>query len=193
MPSYGMTSIQSQFKGMITNYPENIITVLLNITDSIPSIFKFASLYEIMIQKKINNIPVDNSVDIFLKQHPYLTIIYNQHLESVQIPKIYYLCKEENGEYVNIEKDKLNYIPRTFIKGKGNFFLFSETPILNNETRDLKQYQIIFDENGENVLNDDSGFFTSLNAFNVNFQFNTFTKVNTKYLFLKSLENVIDI
>ena len=192
--SYDQTSnIQSQFKGIITDYPNNNITVVLNIEEGIPSTYKFATLDEILIKKKINNISVDPTVISFLNEQSYLTTIYNKNLEPIQIPKVYYLCKEENGEYVNIENNKSNFIPRTFIKGKGNFFLFSETPILNNETRDLKQFQIIFDENGENVLKDDSGFFASFKPFDQNYMFNTFVNVNTKYLFLKSLEYVIDI
>jgi hypothetical protein len=171
----------------------NNITVVLNITEGIPSTYTFATLDEILIKKKINNISVDPTVISFLNEQSYLTVIYNKNLEPIQIPKVYYLCKEENGEYVNIENGKSKFIPRTFIKGKGNFFLFSETPILNNETRELKQFQIIFDENGENVLKDDSGVFASFKPFDKQFQFNTFTIVNTKYLFLKSLEYVIDV
>jgi hypothetical protein len=133
---------------------------------------------------------MDPTVISFLNDQSYLTTIFNKNLESVQIPKVYYLCKEENGEYVNIENDKSIFIPRTFIKGKGNFFLFSETPILKNETRDLKQYQIIFDENGENVLKDDSGFFASFKPFDQKYIFNTFTKVNTNYLFVKLIEYI---
>jgi hypothetical protein len=178
---------------MVTDYPNNNITVVLNITNEIPSTYTFATLDEILIQKKINNISVDPTVISFLNDQTYLTTIFNKHLESVQIPKVYYLCKEENGEYVNIENIenvKSNFIPRTFIKGKGNFFLFSETPILKNETRNLKQFQIIFDENGENVLKDESGFFGSFKPFDQKYMFNTFTKVNTNYLFVKSIEYI---
>ena len=221
---YSTIEIENQYKGIITNYPENIITVILNFSDFTNELpesytqlnnstklpvttvqsgdysnirgYKYVLLDEIINKKNIDNIPIDNEINEFLKDNDYLMKINDIHLQPIPFPKKYYLCKQENGEYINIEKINeisKNFIPTTFIEGKGNFFLFSETPILKNEKRDLIQFSIIFDENGENVLNDNSGFFSSFKPFDEKYLFNTFTQINTKYLFLKSLEYVLDI
>ena len=175
---------------MVTNYPENVITIVLNFTESD---FKTSSFYQYVSLSEIQKTTqIDSAVNTFFQQNPYLTKIYNVHLEEVPIPKTYYLCKEENGEFVNVAKST-DIIPRTFIKGKGNFFLFSETPILTDETRDLAKFAVLFDENGENVLKEDSGFFSSLKPFEEKYAFHLFTQNSRKFVFLKSLENIVEL
>ena len=167
-----------------------------NFKNQIPSTFKYASLDEILNSKKINNTNIDNKIPSFFQQNDYLTKIYNQNIQPIIIPKVYYLCKEENGEFVNIENirdEPILFIPRTFIKGKGNFFLFSETPILKNESRELKQVLLFFDENSPDVLKENSGFFNSSKKFEKIYNFNKFEQKSTKYLFIKSLDGVLDL
>jgi hypothetical protein len=185
------------FKGIIPYYSEKNVYVILNFTKTEfeeSNTYKWATLDEIKNIQQINNVPIDSEIKYFLDENEYMKVIHNEYLRPVPIPKVMYLCKEdENGQIVNVEKNSFNkvLIPRTYINGKGNYFLFSETPIVKNEERVLQQFLIFYEEPEKTVLKDP--FFSFFyQKFEDKYLFNSFIKQNTQYLFVKSLEYICE-
>ena len=185
------------FKGIIPYYSEKNVYVILNFTKTEfeeSNTYKWATLDEIENIQQINNVPIDSEIKYFLDENEYMKVIHNEYLRPVPIPKVMYLCKEdENGQIVNVEKNSFNkvLIPRTYINGKGNYFLFSETPIVKNEERVLQQFLIFYEEPEKTVLKDP--FFSFFyKKFEDKYLFNSFIKQNTQYLFVKSLEYICE-
>jgi hypothetical protein len=52
---------------------------------------------------------------------------------------------------------------------------------------------LFFDENSPDVLKENSGFFNSSKKFEKIYNFNKFEQKSTKYLFIKSLDGVLDL
>ena len=196
-PFSGESTDPPTFKGIIPYYSEKNIYVILNFTKTEfeeSNTYKWATLDEIENIQQINNVPIDSEIKYFLDENEYMKVIHNAYLRPVPIPKVMYLCKEdENGQIVNVEKNSFNkvLIPRTYINGKGNYFLFSETPIVKNEERVLQQFLIFYEEPEKTVLKDP--FFSFFyQKFEDKYLFNSFIKQNTQYLFVKSLEYICE-
>jgi hypothetical protein len=192
------SEFETMFKGIVPYYSQNIIYVVLNFSNTqmeSSKTYKWTSLDEILNERKPNDVLIDSTVKYFLDENEYMKHIQDSFLTPVIIPKRMYLCKkDENGNFVNVEKNGTTDIlyERTYISGKGNFFLFSETPILKNEKRELEECLLFYDKNNENVLKDP--FFSFFYPkFGEKYMFNRFVKQNTQYVFVKSLDYIAPV
>jgi hypothetical protein len=181
-------NIEKTFKGIIPYYEKNIIYVILNfneITD-IPKNTNWVNVYE------VENISPD--IKHFFTENPYLTTIHTAFLTKAPTPNVMYLSQiTDSGEYQNIkltDTSMLNrIIPRSYIKGKGNFFLFSKTPILSTTPEEelVKALVFINDSDSSVVLKDSAYSFGSA-KFISPYLFNQFKYQNTEYLFIKQYD-----
>jgi len=185
-------NIEACFKGIIPYYTNNIIYVILNYTNisSFPKNTNWSSVSEIE-----TNQYVSYEIKQFFEQNEYMKTIHDAYLRPVPNPKVYYLCKlKSSGDYENIPRDSytVDYlIPRTFIKEKGNFFLFSKTPILSTSEFDLLKALVFIDDSDLSKI-DKSSLFSFGNSKMTSSQiFSEFTINSTEYLFVKKFDSFL--
>jgi len=98
----------------------------------------------------------------------------------------------DSGEYQNIlsiEFSSTSLIPRSYIKKKGNFFLFSKTPILSTSIEnELVKALVFIDERDNSIILKDSAFSFGSAKFTSPYLFNEFTYQNIEYLFIKQYD-----
>jgi hypothetical protein len=185
-------NIESSFKGIIPYYTNNIIYVVLNYTSisSIPKDTHWVTVSEIETNQNISY-----EIKQFFQQNEYMKTIHDAYLRPLPNPKVFYLSKlNDSGDYENIPRDANSVdflIPRTFIKEKGNFFLFSKTPILSTNESELLKALVFIDESDLSKI-DKSALFSFGNSKMKSSQiFSEFTNKNTEYLFVKQFDSFL--
>ena len=184
-------NIEKIFKGIIPYYPNNIIYAILNFNEisTIPKNTKWVTVSEIEKNNKISP-----NILNFFTENSYVNKLHTAYLTEVLIPEVMFLCKiTDSGEYVNIFQKDITIpmiIPRSYIKEKGDFFLFSKTPILSTtDENEIVKALIFMDKSDTSVILKDSTFSFGSPKFTPPFLFNEFTYQNNEYVFIKQYDS----
>jgi hypothetical protein len=115
-------------------------------------------------EKSINNIPIGNIILEFFNKYRYMKEIKKEYGSIASVPMIAYLCKFENGSYVNINKSenfKNSYEKRSDHPLLGPFYIFSKDKINENAKRFavFTENNIVIDDKLESISESDPKFF----------------------------------
>jgi len=116
------------------------------------------------VEKSINNIPIGNIILEFFDKYRYMKEIKKEYGSIASVPMIAYLCKFENGSYVNINQSdnfKNSYEKRSDHPLLGPFYIFSKDKINENAKRFavFTENNIVIDDKLESMSESDPTFF----------------------------------
>ena len=117
-----------------------------------------------VVEKNINNIPIGNIILEFFNKYRYMREIKKEYGSIASVPMIAYLCKFENGVYVNINQSdniKSSYEKRSDHPLLGPFYIFSKDKINENAKRFavFTENNIVVDDKLESISESDPTFF----------------------------------